>query len=38
MQVVVFTGLLELLGSEEELGAVLAHETGHVLARHHVSC
>uniref|UniRef100_A0A7S3VQ66 Peptidase M48 domain-containing protein n=1 Tax=Dunaliella tertiolecta TaxID=3047 RepID=A0A7S3VQ66_DUNTE len=34
-KVVVYTGLLELLGSEEELAAVLAHETGHVLARHH---
>jgi len=37
VQVVVYTGLMELLGSEEELAAVLAHETGHVLARHHVS-
>ena len=36
-QVVVFTGLIEILGSEDELAAVLAHETAHVLARHHVS-
>ena len=35
-QVVVHTGLLDLLSHEDELGAVLAHETGHVLARHHV--
>jgi len=33
--VVVFTGLINLLGSTEELAAVVAHETGHVLARHH---
>ena len=31
-----FTGLLDLLSSEDELAAVLAHETAHVLARHHV--
>ena len=37
MQVVVYTALLELLSSEEELVAVLAHETAHVLARHTVS-
>lgn len=30
-----YTGLLELLAREDELAAVLAHETGHVLARHH---
>ncbi len=37
MQVVVFTGLLRLLGSnDDELAAVLAHEVGHVLARHPV--
>lgn len=36
-QVVVFTGLLRLLGSnDDELAAVLAHEVGHVLARHPV--
>jgi predicted Zn-dependent protease len=34
-KVVVFTGLLNLLNSEDELAAVLAHETAHVLARHH---
>jgi len=34
-KVVVFTGLIDLLRSEEELAAVLAHETAHVLARHH---
>ncbi|PNW83103.1 hypothetical protein CHLRE_06g306650v5 [Chlamydomonas reinhardtii] len=34
-KVVVFTGLLRLLGhSDDELAAVLAHEVGHVLARH----
>ena len=32
-----FTGLLRLLGhSDDELAAVLAHEVGHVLARHTV--
>ena len=36
-QVVVTTGLLDLLSSEDELAAVLAHETAHVLARHTVS-
>ncbi len=35
-KVVVFSGLLDLLSSEDELAAVLAHETAHVLARHHV--
>ncbi|WIA21329.1 hypothetical protein OEZ85_000556 [Tetradesmus obliquus] len=34
-KVVVFTGLLKLVSSEDELAAVLAHEVGHVLARHH---
>ncbi|KAL6747229.1 peptidase family M48-domain-containing protein, partial [Haematococcus lacustris] len=34
-KVVVFSGLLDMLASEEELAAVLAHETAHVLARHH---
>ncbi|KAG2436143.1 hypothetical protein HYH02_011649 [Chlamydomonas schloesseri] len=34
-KVVVFTGLLRLLGhSDDELAAVLAHEVGHILARH----
>ena len=28
-------GLLRLMSSEDELAAVLAHETAHVLARHH---
>ena len=36
-QMVVTTGLLDLLSSKDELAAVLAHETAHVLARHHVS-
>jgi predicted Zn-dependent protease len=35
VQVVVYTGLLDLLASEDELAAVVAHEAGHVLARHH---
>ena len=35
-QVVVYTALLDMLSSEDELAAVLAHETAHVLARHHV--
>jgi predicted Zn-dependent protease len=33
-KVVVYTGLLRLLGSQDELAAVLAHEVAHVLARH----
>ncbi len=28
-------GLLRLMSSEDELAAVIAHETAHVLARHH---
>ena len=32
----VYTALIDLLSSEDELAAVLAHETAHVLARHHV--
>lgn len=32
--VVVYTGLLDLVGSDDELAAVLAHECAHVLARH----
>lgn len=35
-KVVVFTGLIDLLASEAEVAAVMAHETAHVLARHHV--
>lgn len=35
-KVVVFTGLLKLLGSDDELAAVLAHEIAHVVARHAV--
>jgi len=34
-KVVVFTGLIKMLASEAELAAVMAHETAHVLARHH---
>jgi predicted Zn-dependent protease len=34
-KVVVFTGLIDLLSNEDELAAVLAHESAHVLARHH---
>ena len=33
-KVVVYTGLLRLLRTEDELAAVIAHEAGHVLARH----
>lgn len=33
-QIFITEGLLELLKTEDELAAVLAHEIGHVLARH----
>jgi len=33
---VVFTGILKLIDLEDELAAVLGHETGHVVARHAV--
>jgi len=33
-KVVVYTGLLKLLKTEDELAAVIAHEAGHVVARH----
>ena len=33
-KVVVYTGLLDLVSSEDELAAVLAHEVAHILARH----
>ena len=33
---VVYTGLLKLLDSDDELAAVLAHEAAHVVARHAV--
>jgi predicted Zn-dependent protease len=33
-KVVVYTGLLQLLKTEDELAAVIAHEAGHVVARH----
>lgn len=33
-KVVVYTGLLDLVASEAELAAVLAHEAAHVVARH----
>lgn len=33
-KVVVYTGLLEMLRSQDELAAVLAHECAHVVARH----
>ena len=33
-KVVVYTGLLRLLDTEAQLATVLAHEVGHVLARH----
>lgn len=37
VQVVVFTGLLDLLGpDDDQLAAVMAHEVAHVLARHQV--
>lgn len=35
-KVVVYTGLLKLLSSDDELAAVLAHEAAHVVARHAV--
>ena len=38
-KVVVFSGLLDMVGSDDDqLAAVLAHEAGHTLARHVVSC
>jgi len=36
-KIVVHTGLLELMGTDDEVGAVLGHEAAHVLARHTVS-
>ena len=33
-KVVVHTGLLEMMSSEDEIAAVLGHETAHVVARH----
>lgn len=33
-KVVVHTGLLDIIRSDDELAAVLGHETAHVLARH----
>jgi Zn-dependent protease with chaperone function len=33
-RVVVFTGLLRLVGSDDELAAVLAHELSHVICNH----
>lgn len=33
-KVVVYTGLLRMVRSEDELAAVLAHESAHVVARH----
>lgn len=30
-----FAGMMDLLQSEAELAAIIAHETAHVLARHH---
>ena len=33
-KVVVYTGLLRMLRTEDELAAVLSHEAGHVVARH----
>lgn len=33
-KVVVYTGLLNLIRSEDELAAVLAHEVAHIVARH----
>ena len=33
-KVVVYSGLLNLVSSEDELAAVLAHEVAHILARH----
>jgi predicted Zn-dependent protease len=36
-KIVVHTGLLELLSSDDQVAAVLGHEAAHVLARHAVS-
>ncbi|KDD75482.1 M48 peptidase [Helicosporidium sp. ATCC 50920] len=33
-KVVIYAGLLDVIDSEDELAAVLAHESAHVLARH----
>ena len=33
-KVVVHTGLLDLMQTEDELAAVLSHEVAHVLSRH----
>ena len=33
-KVFVFTGLLEGMGSEDELASIVAHEVGHAIARH----
>lgn len=33
-KVCVFSGLIKLCKGEDELAAVLAHETAHVVARH----
>ena len=35
-KVLVFTGLLKALRSEDQLAAVLSHEVAHVIARHTV--
>lgn len=36
-KIVVHTGLLGLMGGDDEVAAVLGHEVAHVLARHTVS-
>lgn len=33
-KIVVYTGLLKIVGSDEELAAVMAHEVAHAVARH----
>ena len=37
-KVVVNSGLISLMGTDDELAAVLSHEIAHVLARHIVNC
>lgn len=34
--VYIFKGLLDLLDSDDEIAFVLAHEIGHIVARHHI--
>ncbi|KAK9843741.1 hypothetical protein WJX81_004553 [Elliptochloris bilobata] len=34
-KIIVYTGLLKVMDRKDELAAVLGHEAGHVIARHH---